>query len=142
MSEQCYELILSKEQLHAVSSALEIVSRLKIGQWGMAVETCKDKEGNYIYDWDVAQQIENIIKPIMGLERNQSWGVGRFEDADILWDIHQVLRHRLSWDYAIEKGYVENEQEHRNWSKMLGVTYDEPMKFSKQPLPLIKKIKK
>lgn len=135
-----YKLILNERQLIAISSACEIVCRLKSGQWSMAVESCEDERGNHLFDWDLVKQIEDIIKPRMGLEYNQSWGIGKNESADILWDIHQVLRHQISWDRAREQGHVSQEGNARNWSKMWGVSYDEPMQFSKEPLLKIEKI--
>lgn len=135
-----YNLILTENQCLAISSACDIVCRLMSGQWSQAVECCRDKNGENIFDYDLVKKIESIIKPEMGLNPDEYWGVGKYEDADILWDIHQVLRHRISWDLAIKQGLIENEESQRDWSTMRGVSFSEPMKFSKtEPLPEILK---
>lgn len=106
----------------------------------MAVSTCKNRNGNYIHDWDLVKEIESKIKPLMGLNENEIWGVGKDEPTDVLWDVYQVLHHRISWDYAKEQGYVKGDEDKRDWSKMTGVSYDEPMRFSTQPLPKINRL--
>jgi len=47
-----------------------------------------------------------------------------------------VIRHRLSWDRAYESGQIEK-GERRNWSIMMGVNFDEPLKMGDEQLAVI-----
>lgn len=60
-------------------------------------------------------------------------GVGRRPDADVLWDLYQVIRHLLAWENAVENGWV-NKDGSRNWSEMMQVSYDTPHKSGDEPL--------
>jgi hypothetical protein len=51
--------------------------------------------------------------------------------------MYQVIRHRLSWDRAVEDGTIASPDAPRDWSKMLGVNYDEPMRTGPEPLAKI-----
>ena len=53
------------------------------------------------------------------------------EDARILWDFYQVLRYTIAWAHA------PNKPEKRDWRTQIGVCYDEPMRVSDQPLPVV-----
>jgi hypothetical protein len=61
-----------------------------------------------------------------GLPRNAYHGI--FSDkipdeARVAWDLHQVIRHRLSWDDQPEGGITVN--------------FDTPMKYGKEELAII-----
>jgi hypothetical protein len=59
---------------------------------------------------------------------------------DIAWDLYQVVRHKLSWEGAVERGVIESEDSPRNWSEMMTVNYDTPMKFGTEPLAKMERI--
>jgi hypothetical protein len=59
---------------------------------------------------------------------------------DIAWDLYTTTRHQLSWEYAIEQGWVEDFNSPRKWDKMLGVSYDFPMNYGTEPLAKIERI--
>lgn len=133
MNNQKYVLVLSKNQLQAISVALETLARLKCGQIKFALEQCLDKDGNSnVLDWDIEDHVEHLVKPHLGLEKNQSWGVGRFKTIDLIWDLYEVIRYKMSWDNALESGKVtekDYKEKIRN-EDMYGVSYNEPMHWN------------
>jgi hypothetical protein len=50
-----------------------------------------------------------------------------------------VIRHRQSWDKAVAEGIVASVDAPRDWSKMMGVNYDEPFRASEEPLAKVEK---
>ena len=54
-------------------------------------------------------------------------------------DLHQVIRHRLSWDRAIAEGVTDGTK--REWPAMMQTWYDEPAKYSEEPLATMEKAK-
>lgn len=148
MSEPVYNLQITRKQAEVLQEATELLSRLQSGQIRVAFDHLplrKDLDwGAY---WEIldnlTEQMPLILKQGIDGYRS-SFGVGSRElpeSSDIAWDLHCVLRHRLSWDRAIEQGIVpDDEKESRNWSKMLGVSYDEPMNWGSEPLARVSKL--
>lgn len=132
-----YTITMTREQLKLILEVVEAMARAKIGQFSQLIENLTDKNGNSLYDWDLIKQIEKILKPAMGLESNQSWGVGKFKEADELIDIYEVIRYHLAWEMAIEEGRVSSLDDKRDWKTMMGVSFDEPFHWNKE-VPLIK----
>lgn len=92
-----------------------------------------DKEwdgGWYNMRHDAEEICQNIKKRFWGLGRQTLYGVYYDETADILFDIHCVIRHQLWLDKPDE-----------NKSTMT-VDASEAMQFGKEPLAKIEKIKK
>lgn len=133
-----YNLTLTEKQLGMIDRALEAVARMSIGQPDMCVDYALDNaDGILLGDsYYIKDTISDIIKPVMGLSRNSSFGVGKFDTSDDLISIHEVIRHHLSWKYAKENDLI-NSDGSRNWSKMMGVNYDSPRQWGKEPLPTI-----
>ena len=61
------------------------------------------------------------------------------EDARAAMDLHQVIRHRLSWDRAKAEGVTDGTK--REWPAMMQTWYDEPAKYSEEPLATMEKAK-
>ena len=120
-----YTLILTARQAAEISNACEIVARLQMGQVDMAL---RELPGEQPKDYDALREIQQMIERLVPakIERGNS----------IAWDLYQVIRHRLSWDRAYESGQIEK-GERRNWSIMMGVNLDEPMKMGDEPLAVI-----
>lgn len=136
-----FTLTLTETQLLAISKACEVVARLGIGQFSDALSCCFDANGDDIYSHDLERQISKIIKPLMGLHHSgSSWGVGKFKQVDRLFDIHEVIRNFWSWRRAIAEGVIKP-GERRKWPEMMGTQYDEPMNWTKEPLPTIEEVK-
>lgn len=137
---ETYTLRVTKNQLQAISNACETCSRAAIGQFDKILDYCKDSNGKHINSYELTRSIESLIKPLMGLHMNASYGVGKFEEADVLFDMYQTIRHRLAWDDAYATGIL-NPGEQRKYVEMMTVNYDPPMQFSKEPLPIINETK-
>jgi len=127
-----YQATLNEKQIRVINEALELFSRLLMGQ----VEYTKDIFMSKMYKEDLDSQeitktlneVKRAIFPDMHL--NASHGMGGSETdprAQIAWDIQQVFRHRLVWDIA-------GNPPTRNWKQMMGVQYDEPLSFGTEPL--------
>ena len=144
-----YRLELTERQAKLLSYACDQFSRLICGQ-DMAFQDlmeaawekrCKEAVGGHGMDkeWDGgwynmrhdAEEIcQNIKKRFWGLGRQSLYGVYYDDTADILFDIHCVIRHQLWLDKPDE-----------NKSTMT-VDASEAMQFGKEPLAKIEKIKK
>lgn len=114
--EQEYLLKLTKRQVQILSQACDNYSRLICGQNREFQELmeaawekrCKEATGKAMDDewdggWDVMRQdaeeiCSQIKKRFWGLPFNALYGIRYDETADILFDLHQVLRHQLWLD--------------------------------------------
>ena len=99
---------------------------------------CKEATGNMRdKEWDggwynmrsEAERICNEIKAkFWGLPNNSLYGIHYDDTADILWDIHQCIRHQLWLDRPEDK------------KSNITVDSDEPMRVGSEPLADIKRI--
>ncbi len=115
-NEPIYNLQLTKRQVELLSYACDSFSRLICGQDHSFQELmeaawerrCKEATGNIMdkeWDggwWDMRDEAERISKEIKrkfwGLESNAMYGIRYDDTADILYDLHCVLRHQLWLD--------------------------------------------
>ena len=142
-----YNLTITEEQLKVISTACELLSRIQGGQICEAFEHLPLRKN---VDWNVYHEIQDELTKRMPeiLEDeingwNSHFGVGcsKLPDShDIAWDLYTTTRHQLSWEYAIEQGWVEDFNSPRDWKNMLGVSYDSPMKFGTEPLAKIERV--
>lgn len=111
-----YTLHLTKRQARLLSYACDQFSRLICGQdWSYQElmesaweKRCKDATGNLMdKEWDggwsamraEAEQISKTIKKrFWGMESNAVHGILYDDTADILFDLHKVIRHQLWLD--------------------------------------------
>lgn len=141
MSEKRYALEVTATQAQVIAQACDLLSRTQSGQWKTAYELLP-KDGSVTWEqWhEACEDIKEIMKTILrgGIDgTSSSFGVGSSEtppSTDIAWDIHQVIRHRLAWEDAIEQGVVQSIDDKRDWRSMMGVAYDPPMRFGPEPL--------
>ena len=123
---------ISEKQLLIISRALELLARVQCGQIDEAFREMRNEEGlqNRI-PFDIQNEASKMVKESIGLTQSSSWGAGKFpESADIAFDLHQQIRHDMSWNAAIENGIVDQiDASVRDWTKMVGVCYDEPFYF-------------
>ena len=109
-----YTLELTEKQLGIVQYATDLIARLGIGQVKESFEHLplqKDRDWSEFHN-DV-RSIERLISKHT-IENVDGYGshLGIHNDkvalnAKIAWEIHQVIRHRLSWDRAITKGVTD-----------------------------------
>lgn len=140
-----YTLHLTERQAKLLSYACDQFSRLICGQdWSYqnlmeaAWETrSKNVTGNYMdKEWDggwhnmraEAEQISKTIKKrFWGMESNAFYGIHYDDTADILYDIHQVIRHQLWLDRP------DSEKSH------ITVDASEAMNVGDEPLAIIER---
>ena len=142
-----YNLKVSKKQLEVISAACDLLARLRMGQVCEAFEYLPYKEDvNYGKVWEIKKSLSQMLPEVLvhGVDGySSSLGVGSpdlHKDSNIAVDIHQVIRHKLSWERAVEKGTVESEGSGRDWSEMMGVSYDTPFHWGEEELCKVEKV--
>ena len=143
--EYVYQLEITERQAKLLSYACEQFARLICGQdWSFqelmesawekrskeATGKCFDKdwEGGWDKMRGDAERLSKEIKSrFWGLSSNTLNGIHYDDTADILFDIHQVIRHQLWLD-------SDNDKKTR-----LTVNSDEAMQFGDEPLAKIKR---
>ena len=144
--EQTYQIVLTKRQVQLLSYVCDQFSRLICGQdWSFQElmeaaweRRCKEATGKMMdKQWEggwsnMRSEADNLCKYIKerfwGLESNALYGIHYDTTADILWDIHQVLRHQLWLDKPDED------------KSTITVDASEAMRISDEPLINIKRI--
>jgi hypothetical protein len=142
-----YSLELTKRQAELLSYACDQFSRLIEGQdWTYAElfeeaweRRCKEATGKPMDDefdggWHIAREdaemfAKQIKRRFWGLEPCAMFGIHYDDTSDILFDIHQSIRHQLWLDKP------EDKKSH------ITVDADEPMRFGSEPLAKIKRKK-
>lgn len=133
-----YTIAVTAEQAHIISQACDLLARLGIGQWYEFLDYLPG--ANRLQTSELRESMEPIIgdalEKAVGVRGwRSSLGVGSERsspDADNAYDLHAVIRHRLAWDRATDNGVTDGVT--RNWAAMMGVNYDEPMHWGKEPL--------
>lgn len=131
--EKTYNLSVNKKQLETIKEACEFLSRVKGGQFKevfrhLPIDDKLNAELVYRSEVNASKHIDPLISKETDLEKY---------DYATAWDIYQVIRHKLSWQKAVEDGIVASEDSLRNWSQMVTVNYDDPIKTGTEPLPTI-----
>ena len=144
-----YKITLTENQVWILGEALEVYARLGIGQFRNALDYLPLNGNCNREDWynglEAIGKIlsENMKYNIDGLRTNLSMGNKETaEEAKIAWEIHQVLRKRISWDRAVKDGIIPSIDSPRKWPEMFGVCYDDPMRISKEPFATIERDEK
>jgi hypothetical protein len=130
-----YHLSLTERQARVITEALDLFSRIGMGQ----LEEIAHILGSYTKPSESSSLLPERLEEVKRLAREASnvWtgnhfgcrGISSEEIGDtfrVAWDLHQVIRHRLAWD--------------RNPKGGLQVSFDTPMKYSQEPLAIIKKV--
>jgi hypothetical protein len=147
MTEKLYNLQVTEKQLQVISTACELLSRIQGGQVREAFDYLPLRKD---MDWEVYYEIQDeltkrmpeILKDRIN-DWNSSFGVGHKElpeSHDISWDLYTVVRHKISWEQAVEKGIIESEDSPREFMEMMGVNYDTPMHWGSEPLAKIERV--
>lgn len=136
-----YQVTVTKEQLEVISQACELLARVQLGQWDYMIDHLPlQKE----MDYEKYHQLKDTIREMMpmiledGMNGvNSSYGVANPNlprSNGIAFDIRDVIRHKISWENAVEKGIIETEESSRKWPEMMYVNYDPPMHWGSEPL--------
>lgn len=142
-----YNLKLTENQAKILSRACDVYSRLICGQdreyqdlFEAAWEKrCKEATGNIMDEsfeggWskmrdDSERLCKEIKKRFWGLDWSSLYGVKYSEISDVLFDLHQVIRHQLWLDRPEDK------------KSDYTVDASEAMQFAQEPLATIERIK-
>jgi hypothetical protein len=124
-----YNLTLSEEQSKLLTKALDLYSRIGIGQFEEILRVY-DPLGSVVplEARDAARRLLDSVKAVYGHPANGSHGIHNEQVRDefrAAYDIQQVVRHQLAMDQSPDK---------RGWT----VDFDEPRQISQLPLPSIK----
>jgi len=127
-------LHLNEPQARVLVDALDVYSRLHMGQVGTAVMDVVRSDLRYLDRVSKnggASKLRDLLCPagsiLTGMPGNASWGITNPETNDtarVAYDIQQVVRSTLAWAKDPDgknKGTID---------------YDEPLHTSQQPLPL------
>lgn len=120
-------ITMTLKQAQITAYALDCYARLNLGQFEQINDLFLGKKYNRQESRQTLNQLKQIIFP--ELRENESYGIYQKEspNAQIAWDIYQVIRHDLSW--------------HRNPAGGIQTNYDTPYPTSQEPL-VTTKIKK
>lgn len=113
-----YVIECSGEQMLLMARALEVFARLSIGQFRDALEPCNVLAADF--PSELLQELRRHTDEMERLwqARRQPSSIRGAKRGDIAWDMHQVLRHRASWDAAGNPP--------QRTPDMFGVYFDEP----------------
>jgi len=126
---QKYNVTLTEAQVSVISMACELVGRLRLGQFNDIVwKVYPETLGSQTVDHEKIRTLFDEISLELRKQRGHSGSDADWtDDARAAWDIHQVFRHRLSWDKNPE-------------GNNMNVHFDEPMPMShKESLPKIER---
>lgn len=131
--------LLEIDETHAriIKDALNVYSRAQMGQldtilemfWGKKIPSENMEDAR-----ELIKHLKDVLFPEFKNTHGASYGIANKEIGEnpkISYEIYKVLEHRISWDKA-------GNPEKRDFSKMMGVNYDSPMKLSAHPFPKIK----
>ena len=141
-----YTVTLTEEQLKVIEQATEFLARIQGGQIREVFDHLPLRKD---MDWGRYHEIQDEITKMMpdilkdGIDGwSSSFGVGNTclpKAHDIAWDIYSTFRYYRSWQYAIDQNWVEDFNSPRDWTKMMGVNYDNPFHWSQEPLPTVQR---
>ena len=143
-----YTIEITETQANIIKDALEVFARLGIGQFRDALEHLPLKsmcpDGWFEEMLTVGAILRGyMVGDVDGWRSSLSIHSDKVKDeAKTAWDLHQVIRRKISWDYAIENGWVKDENDTRNWKEMMGVNYDDPLQVGPEPLAKITAVDK
>jgi len=141
-----YTLTITEKQARALMDATDLLQRVQIGQWREIEDNLPlQKPIDYQELRDDFQIIGAILSKHMidNIDGGaSSLGVGHPELPEsngILYDLHRVIRRKLSVERAVEQGIIENENVSRD--KMpITVNFDTIMMWGTEPIAKIERV--
>jgi len=141
-----YTLTITEKQARALMDATDLLQRVQIGQWREIEDNLPlQKPIDYQELRDDFQIIGAILSKHMidNIDGGaSSLGVGHPdlpESNGILYDLHRVIRRKLSVERAVENGIIENENVSRN-EMPITVDFDTIMSWGNEPLAKIERV--
>lgn len=135
-----YNLTINEQQAKVIADALELYSRVGMGQLEAVADHPDIQKRVYKSSTLTFPDARDLFKPakqtIFGYSENGSYGITNFEINDcnrVAYDMVKVIMHRLSWDHA-------GNPPERDWKTMLGWHYDTPYANSVQPLAIMQRV--
>ena len=143
-----YTLTITEKQARALEDATDLLQRVQLGQWREIEDNLPLKKP---IDYEELHADLKIIGALLSKHMvgnidgyGSSLGIGNEnlpESNGILYDLHCVIRSKLSWERAVEMGIIESEDSPRKWPEMMTVNYDPPMKWGDEPLAKMERVK-
>lgn len=119
-----YNITVTQEQAKLLSLVLDLYSRMESGQLDYVFSMIPWKHNE---DLKSAKPLLKELQLLLTGIQNGNLGIGNVSNsAKMAYDLHQVIRHRLSWDENPNGG--------------IQVNFDKPMKWSDEPLAKIERI--
>jgi hypothetical protein len=141
-----YTLTITEEQARALQYATDVLQRVQLGQWEEIVDWLPlKKPTDYTKLHEDRRTIgkilsEHMVEQIDGY--GSSLGIGHPDlpkNNGVLYDLHCVIRRKLSIERALEEGIIENENVSRN-QMPITVNFDDPMKWGSEPLAKMERV--
>ena len=132
-----YHLYLTERQAQILTEALDLFSRIGMGQFGeigyiLSVYQNKNTSEDSYTKINKIDEIRRLAREAANIWMGSSGsyhGITSDNISDVFrvaWDLQQVIRHRLAWDRSPSGG--------------LQVNFDTPLRSSQEPLAIIKKV--
>jgi hypothetical protein len=142
-----YTLTITEKQARALMDATDLLQRVQLGQWREIEDNLPlQKPIDYQELRDDFQIIGAILSKHMidNIDGGaSSLGVGHPdlpESNGILYDLHRVIRRKLSVERAVENGIIENENVSRN-EMPITVDFDTIMMWGTEKLATMERVK-
>jgi hypothetical protein len=116
-----YKVTLSEAQVDVILRALDMYSRLGCGQFEEIDRLFQfdPRRNPQSHGWETRQKLDALKQLFLPLPGNASYSICSQEvpvDFRLAWDVHQTLRHHVSWERHPEGGVTVNFREPMNVS--------------------------
>lgn len=97
-----YVLEMNEQQAKILQVALEFYARVRNGQWSEIPRICLDiKDKNWHEKMEDStlflEGARKTVYPDLMKSMAHSYGVGKFPDADMAWELYTTVRHCMAW---------------------------------------------
>lgn len=133
-----YTITITEKQAATLRDACELMARLGAGQLKFALDYLPLETFRPIGFNDACDRAIRALQPFLTRQDDANTSPYRkrqHETGQTAWDLHQVIRHRLAWDSAIERGVIKRGEPRK--VEMFGVHYDNPLRLGVEPLAQI-----
>ena len=129
-----FSITMTQEQLELIGRMCDFAARIRLGQFSILVDEIIFNQDPRESSWESRRQAaydvlyagRGILFPKLGSSRGTHYGVNHDSEADALFDINDVIRHKL-W-----------ELKPREERSFISVEAYKPRHWSKYPLPVVR----